>query len=208
MVLSTGCREDFIVAPVMNKIYTFTDDRDNKTYKTVMIGSQIWMAENLAYMPFISNSKQAGIWVYDFYDSILNQAETSQYYILYGCLYNWETAQQACPSGWHLPSDNDWKELTDFVRDNGHLTCEGVGLKSSTGWMNGNGTDNYGFHALPAGVRNPYGDYYEKGRTLFWTSTPENDSYAWAYDLVHTTTSVKRYAEDISNSFSIRCVKD
>jgi len=209
LVLITGCEGEYYGLPVGNAIYTFTDNRDNTTYSTVTIDSQTWMAENLAYIPFIGKSKQEGIWVYDFPDTSIDKAKTAQNYILYGCLYNWEMAKNACPSGWHLPSDNEWKKLTDYIRNDGHLNCDGAALKSSTGWMNGNGTDDYGFDALPAGARNPYGDfYYKRGRTIFWTTTPKDSSYTWAYDLVHTTTSIRRYAEAVSNSFSVRCIKD
>jgi uncharacterized protein (TIGR02145 family) len=209
LVLNYGCEEKIYPDLTINRYSTFTDNRDQKIYRTVTIGSQTWMAENLAFIPFISNPEYEGVWVYNFYDTTIAEARISQYYILYGCLYNWEIARQACPTGWHLSTDEEWMELTDFVRNDGHINCEGVALKSSVGWMNGDGSDNYGFKALPGGTRNPYGDfYYEGGRTLYWTDTPENDSYSWTYDLVHTTTIIRRYTENVTNGFSVRCVKD
>ena len=75
---------------------TFVDSRDGKTYKTTKIGTQWWMAENLAY------NVGDGCWAY-------NNDESNV--ATYGRLYIWEAAQAACPSGWHLPSENEWKQL-------------------------------------------------------------------------------------------------
>jgi len=111
---------------------TFVDSRDGKTYKTVKIGTQTWMAENLNYSA--SGSK--------YYK---NYAENSD---IYGRLYNWSQALEACPVGWHLPSDAEWKVLVKYVGKKA-----GKKLKSTSGWKggwikNGNGTDEYGFSAL------------------------------------------------------------
>lgn len=78
----------------------FTDNRDGKTYLTIKIGEQTWFAENLSY------KTAEGCWTYNDNE---NNVET------YGRLYNWETARQACPEGWHLPTDNEWKELESFI---------------------------------------------------------------------------------------------
>jgi uncharacterized protein (TIGR02145 family) len=78
-----------------------TDKRDGKTYKTVKIGNQVWMAENLAFKPSSGN-----YWAYD--DDNSNVAK-------YGYLYDWETALDVCPAGWHLPSDKEWPVLTDYL---------------------------------------------------------------------------------------------
>ena len=103
----------------------FTDSRDGKKYKTVKIGSQMWMAENLNYNA--SDSKC--------YDN--NPDNCAKY----GSLYNWNTAKTACPKGWHLPSKAELEKLTSAVK-----------LKAKSGWnSNGNGTDNFGFSALPGG---------------------------------------------------------
>jgi len=112
---------------------TFTDPRDGKTYKTVKIGGQIWMAENLNY-----------------------ECEGSQYYRddpergkKYGRLYDWEAARKACPPGWHLPSKEEWETL---VNSAGGTEIAGKYLKAAIGWgSSGNGTDDYGFSALPGG---------------------------------------------------------
>jgi hypothetical protein len=117
---------------------TFTDPRDNKTYKTVKIVSQTWMAENLNYAA--SGSK-----CYD------DKPENCK---KYGRLYDWDAAMRVCPYGWHLPSDYEWDVLMAAVDGTERA---GEKLKAKSGWNNsyqgksGNGTDQYGFSALPGG---------------------------------------------------------
>lgn len=134
-----------------------TDSRDGKTYKTVKIGKQEWMAENLNVDIF--DSRQFGPWCKD----------ASNYCVKYGRFYDYETAQNACPEGWHLPSITEWQILVDAV---GGLDVAGNVLKSATGW---DGEDAYGFNALPAGVAEPrnYGQvnvYYEGEIVDFWSA--------------------------------------
>jgi uncharacterized protein (TIGR02145 family) len=107
----------------------FTDPRDGKTYKTVEIGTQTWMAENLAY------KVEKGCWAYD-----NNQSNVKTY----GYLYDWKIAKEVCPSGWHLPSDSEWTILSDYLTSNG-FGYEGSGndigksLASISDWVS---TDN------------------------------------------------------------------
>jgi hypothetical protein len=96
---------------------SFTDTRDGKVYKTVKIGNQIWMAENLNY-------EAEGSKCYD------NNPANGQ---KYGRLYDWETAKKACPPGWHLPSDAEWQELVDFA---GGKEIAGKKLKAVSWWVN------------------------------------------------------------------------
>jgi uncharacterized protein (TIGR02145 family) len=125
---------------------SFTDPRDKKTYKTVKIGTQTLMAENLDY-----GGKNGNIG--SCYDE---KAENCK---KYGRLYNWETAKEACPKNWHLPSDAEWSTLTDFIGDGA-----GAKLKAASGWdNNGNGTDAYGFSALPGGGGYSNGGFYRVG---------------------------------------------
>jgi len=113
---------------------TFTDQRDNKLYKTVKIGEQVWMAENLVYDA--EGSKVYG-----------NDPENCQ---KYGKLYNWETAMRICPEGWHLPSKEEWQTLVDFA---GGEKVAGKKLKAKRDWRHfGTGTDDFGFSALPGGI--------------------------------------------------------
>lgn len=140
----------------------FTDDRDGKTYKSVKIGNQVWMAENL-------NFDAGGSKCYN------NDSENCK---KYGRLYSWDAARAACPSGWHLPGDSEWDALMVAI---GGFEAAGKHLKAKSGWnwhnyynKSGNGSDTYGFAAMPGG----YGwkaDFIEGGDNGFWWSSSEAD---------------------------------
>ena len=201
---------------------TLTDERDGQTYKTVKIGDQVWMAENLNIAA--PNS-------YCYHDS-------AEYCSKYGRLYNWAGAMDAegkwstnsvncrytgecsptypvrgaCPEGWHLPDSTEWGKLLTAV---GGLDVAAKMLKSTSGWQdceeeNCNGTDAYGFSALPAGYMDRYGSaftYYEGVSTGFYTSTQvdKND----AYRVYLSRNNVVNFTSDIkADGFSVRCVKD
>jgi uncharacterized protein (TIGR02145 family) len=138
---------------------TFTDTRDGKTYRTIKIGNQVWMAENLAYDT--PDSK--------FYD---NDSANGQ---KYGRLYDWETAKKACPSGWHLPSNVEWQKLVNFA---GGDNPAGKKLRAIIEWRPGNydGTDEFGFSALPGGSGSPWCFQGDVGRLGYWWSATEYDS--------------------------------
>ena len=98
----------------------FTDARDGKVYKTITIGTQTWMAENLAYLPSVSHSFTSSFdfpvyYVYGYDGNSVSAAKASANYITYGVLYNWEAAKIACPSGWHLPTDAEWTILENYL---------------------------------------------------------------------------------------------
>lgn len=176
------------------------------TYNTVLIGNQCWMKENLNYQP--GNS-----WCYDNNYSNCNT---------YGRLYDWKTALNVCPTGWHLPGDDEWKILEGNVDSQygvGHNEWDFAGyrgfdagkkLKTISGWNNyGNGTDDYGFSVLPGGYRNYDGTFSNLGyNAYFWSSTE-----GWCYGSWHRGPSyngdkVNRYDNYKSYGFSVRCVKD
>jgi len=143
---------------------TFTDPRDGKVYKTVKIGNQVWMAENLNFD--CEGSKC--------YDNDPKNAEK------YGRLYDWETAMKVCPPGWHLPSKEEWVELVNFA---GGGRTAGKKLKAKSGWsqflrgrdiseyLKGrevNGTDEYGFSALPGGYTGFDERFFFGGEIGYW----------------------------------------
>ncbi len=176
------------------KYGTFTDKRDGKTYKTVKIGNQIWMAENLNY------KTSSGSWCYD---------DNSSNCDIYGRLYNWETAKTACPSadGWHLPTDDEWTTLVNYL---GGEKVAGGKLKSTTSWTSPNtgASNSSGFSALPSGYRNTNGNYcYRSYGTNLWSST-ECGTIAWNRTLNYSMTSVLRSNYGKANGFSVRCLKD
>ena len=140
-----------------NAIGSITDSRDGQTYKTVTVGKQTWMAQNLNY-------KIDGSSCYD------NRARNCT---KYGRLYEWTDAMDACPAGWHLPTRAEWDTLIDAT---GGVALAGQKLKSMHGWkdLNGknfdNGTDEFGFTSLPAGFYSS--GYKEKDRmAYFWSAT-------------------------------------
>ena len=182
---------------------TLKDLRDGKTYKTVVIGEQTWMAENLNYADSVKTPSLKGkSWCYD---------GVAGYCEKYGRLYTWAAAKTVCPEGWHLPSYDEWNTL--FTAVGGKFTA-GTALKSTSGWSSyegtsGNGTDTFGFSALPAGLRSDYGDYYYEGyHADFWSST-ENDSYnAYYMDLYYLNDDAYLDYHDKYDGHSVRCVKD
>ena len=192
---------------------TFTDSRDGKTYKKVTIGTQVWMAENLNYDVPDNTSDVC-------YNN--NESNCTQY----GRLYNWSTAmgidakynstywgegdekhQGVCPVGWHVPSDAEWTALTDFV--GGALTA-GTKLKSTSRWYNnGNGTDQYGFSALPSGDEYSGGHFFNTGHYgNWWSATEYNADYAWFRHMYYNYEYVGRSHDRKTYSFSVRCVAD
>lgn len=100
-----------------SKAGSFIDSRDGEKYGWVEIGEQIWMAENLRYIPFVNSGRDSKglIFVYAYNDTIMEDAIRTEEYKVYGCLYNPEYAQDNCPDGWHLPSDKEWMELELFL---------------------------------------------------------------------------------------------
>jgi len=161
------------------------------------------MAENLNYNA--SGSKCGD-------NDILSNANTSSC-DTYGRLYNWETAKTVCPSGWHLPSDEEWTTLTNFVGTN----AAGTKLKAINGWNGGgNGTNDYGFSALPGGNGNSYGSFVNAGNYGYWWSATEYNAsraYYWRmdYDDAYVYGSyggVISNINDKSSLYSVRCVRN
>jgi len=171
----------------------FTDVRNGKTYKWVQIGQQVWMAENLNY-----NASRSIC-----YNN--NPANCQKY----GRLYDWHEAMEACPKNWHLPIILEWKAL---IRAVGGKETGGKVLKAKSGWNNNsNGTDAYGFSALPGG--RGYGGILDGtfnfvGYTGFWWSSSENNASS-AYTLsMDYGTDVRGDDSDKGGLYSVRCVQD
>jgi len=210
---------------------TFTDSRDNRTYKWVKIGTQTWMAENLLYTNIGA--------CYD--NSLANCTK-------YGGLYSWVEAlglpsscnessgtncydqisanhKGVCPDGWHIPNLRDWNTLKTYVESNkGCTNCAGNHLKSKSGWnwndwdrKSGNGLDSYGFSALPAGygsIISTYSSFNLIGeRTYFQIADATLVGYAYdsCVEMRHDSDSGS-YGDDCrglkSDNISVRCIKN
>lgn len=180
------------------------DARDGQTYRIVTIGSQTWMAENLNYaytgVPFNGKgfTSDSSSWCYDNKD--FNCAK-------YGRLYAWATATTICPEGWHLPDTTEWNTLITAV---GGQSTAGMKLKSTSGWNgSGNGTDDYSFSALPAGLRSYNGSYYYEGNYAYFWSSTEYDNFS-AFNMSLGYSGDDAYLDDNNKyvGYSVRCVKD
>jgi uncharacterized protein (TIGR02145 family) len=202
---------------------TFTDIRDGHIYTWARMGTQVWMSENLTYLPSvvsptISSDTLKYFYVYGYTGTDVAVAKASPNFATYGVLYNWVAAKTACPVGWHLPSDAEWKTMevtlgmTQGQADAGNWrgTTQGTMMKSTSYWnSNGNGTNSSGFDGRPAGYRFSPGGF--SGTALlgyWWSSTEYSASYAWHRSLYYDFTTVYRGTDSKSCGFSVRCVRD
>ena len=200
-------------------------DSEGNSYKTVRIGQQCWMAENLRFVrlpdgtPIVCGSFEESDEPRGYFpNNDLNNVET------YGYLLNWPAAMRACPKGWHLPSDAEWTQLTDYVSSQPQYGCDDTGgsnakaLSATTKWAEcadkctvGNdlsANNATGFGALPAGgfYGNSYG-YFGKG-TFFWSSTESGDGKAYKRYIDYNKTSMVRDEYYKYGGGAVRCVKD
>ena len=198
-----------------------TDERDGQVYKTVKIGTQTWMAENLNYAyPRQDSTSDSVSWCYN------NEPDSCA---KYGRLYTWDAAMNSCPQNWHLPSFGEWDVLTALANE------KSIYLKSTSGWSeNGNGSDIFGFGVLPGGIykgeKGMYGgdkewirnasnaeylDYGYGDITSFWTTgqfTYVLDVYTYDHADAFSFSSVNDGYPILtihkSWGLSVRCVKD
>jgi uncharacterized protein (TIGR02145 family) len=189
------------------------DARDNKEYKTIEIGGLTWMAENLAWEG--DGTNVIHIVSYDDWGSstngyiyYLNDKET---YEQFGVYYQFDAAKNACPSGWHLPSTDEWEILAQSA---GGRNLAGIALKSKDGWKDeGNGDDLLGFNILPAGRRDntgyfSFGDSYSGKYSYFWADE-ENGIYATTNICSYNDNELYEWTEAVKrNGMNVRCVKD
>ncbi len=197
---------------------TFTDTRDGKVYKTVVIGTQTWMAENLNVstfrngdtIPEVKNDEEwlkAGenkqpAWCYNINDKSKG--------MIYGKLYNWYAVNDLrglAPEGWNVPTDEEWTLLTDYL---GGEEVAGTKMKSSNGWIeNRNVTNESGFSGLPGGSRDPDGAFFGVGYGGSWWSSTEIGTFnARSLDLGYDDGNVYRSFGTKHYGFSVRCLKD
>jgi len=199
-----------------------------QTYHTIQINSQCWLRENLnvgTRIPVSDQMTDNGIIEKYCYD------DNPDYCLLYGGLYQWNEAMQystqqgtegICPPGWHIPTDEEWKVLEgtvdseygigetawDWLANRGYDA--GKNLKSTSGWHNnGNGTDLFGFTALPGGRSSYNGYFYDLlYNSFWWTSTVESSTTEFTRELSWGSPGSTRYRGEYRNGFSIRCIQN
>lgn len=188
-------KNEFIT--VYQKTEILTDSRDNKTYKTIKIGNQWWMAENLNY-------NMEGSYAYN---------NNEEYAATYGRLYDWPLASNACPDGWHLPSKNEFQTLLNYIN-----TVHAQELMAVSNLWNYNycienprANNKTGFSALPGGAY-IWGFLGINDEAAFWTSSLYNN-HPFHYYIVSCGNDGFTYFTDLDNNdtfvkYSVRCIKD
>lgn len=219
--LISGCKKDPFATDDSG---TFTDTRDQREYQWVKIGTQIWMAENMAYLPYVNPSTVSSVtearsYVFGYEGTDINAAMATTNWDTYGALYNFEAAKIACPTGWHLPTDEEWKTMEKFlgmpqdVADNTGIRVDGsVGLQLKSASAFGGstqGNNSSGFNALPGGYCNS-GISFDMLKTagIFWTATAFDAENAYDRYLDKIMVGVDRGPYPKRDGYSVRCVRD
>jgi uncharacterized protein (TIGR02145 family) len=209
---------------------TITDSRDGNVYHIVAIGHQVWMAENLKYLPSVVGPAPGSdttpyYYVYGYDGTVVSDAKATANYTSYGVLYNWPAAmngaaasihnpslvQGVCPTGLHLPSEAEWSQLLiDYLGG----TSDVSGILKETGtthWHSPNtgATNETGFTALPGGYRISNGTFNLIGFRGYWWSTSEWGALnAWWRGMNYASDDVD-WSWDLKEwGFSVRCVRD
>ena len=206
----------------------FTDIRDGNHYAVTIIGSQIWMAENLKYLPSVvgpgsfSNAVPY-CYVYGYNGTDVNAAKAQVNYELYGVLYNWPAAmngdasssanpsgvQGMCPDGWHLPSALEWSVLITYL--GGDLIAGGKLKEIGTSYWsspNAGATNETGFRALPGGLVGNGGFYDLRYYGYWWTANQYGTIDASSFNMRYDNSLLDGDLDNMLSGFSIRCVKD
>gem|GEM_PF-5039568 len=224
------------ILDVIPVVKPYAMDIDGNFYPAVKIGNQWWLTENLKVrnyrdgtaIPRVTDNTawtQLSTGAYCYYDN-----DSSSYAETYGALYNWHAVngdtdgdgikdKEIAPAGWHVPTDEEWKELEMHLGMNQSIadlagwrgTDEGKKLKSTSGWSSsGNGTDAVGFAALPGGYRSYVNGYFSSlgGNAYFWSASKDGTNYAWYRELYYGRDAIYRSYDYKENGFSLRCVQD
>lgn len=194
---------------------SFTDPRDGYVYQTITIGKQEWMAENLRYLPSVVGSDSGSqttplYYVYDYDGTSITAAKATANYNTYGVLYNWEAAKAAVPDGWHLPTHDEWLQLTS---NTGGYTSAGGRLKEkgTMHWVspNAGASDQFGFTALPGGSRYYDSTFINIGKSGYWWSATDIGNYkAYSRRILNWESVILDEWFGMERGFSVRCVRD
>jgi uncharacterized protein (TIGR02145 family) len=219
-ILSISCKKEN-----NGLTYGSMTDQDGNTYKTIQIGTQIWMAENLKTTKFndgtsISNVTDSIGWsnlstpAYCWYNN-----DASAYKNTYGALYNWYAVNSGklSPKGWHIPTDDEWTILVNYLGGD-YVAGEKMKESGTTHWQASepgfkdySGSNSSGFTGLPGGNRGLYdvGKFGAiRGGGGWWSSTEYDSTWAWTRSLHYADFMVPRYKELKTFGFSVRCIKN
>lgn len=219
---SYGTDRTFTTLPEFSKdivfnsdlIYGQVTDIDGNVYKTIQIGSQTWMAENLQTKRYNDGTEIPQVSYSSRWPALSTGALCwyDNMNLTYGALYNWYSVSSGnlCPTGWHVPTDEEWTTLTNFA---GGVETAGNQLreKGSVHWTspNSGATNSIGFTALPGGYRYFNGAYNAVKRYgYWWTSTESNTVNAYARDLYYGYAYIDKISSDKRTGASVRCLKD
>jgi uncharacterized protein (TIGR02145 family) len=221
----------------------YVTDIDGNFYNTVLIGEQCWMAENLKTTHYRNGNSitypgnDNYLWQYDTTGAYAWQVNKIIWKNTYGALYNWyavNSQNNLCPMGWHVPSDDEWTQLIEYVVSHGFPNSDvtngtsnalkscrqqnsPIGDDCNTDlhprWLSNfthHGFDEFGFSLLPGGGRLSPGHFYNYGGVgWWWSSTEESSSRAWSYSLFYTNGAVSRSSlGSKADGFSVRCLRD
>jgi|WetSurMetagenome_2_1015567.scaffolds.fasta_scaffold00403_12 uncharacterized protein (TIGR02145 family) len=194
--------------------YGSVSDIDGKTYKTIEIGTQTWMAENLrttkynngTAIPFVPEITKWAALTTPGYCWYNNDS------VSYGAMYNWYTVNTGllCPAGWHVPTDTEWTTLTDYL---GGVLVAGNKLKEvgTTHWLSSTlgASNESGFSAIPSGYRSYNGSFNSiRSYGYWWSSTESSTSDAYYRDLFYGYIYIDKSSSSKKGGFNIRCLKD
>jgi uncharacterized protein (TIGR02145 family) len=216
---------------------TFVDNRDGHIYQWANIGNQVWMVENLAYMPFVNpgtdysfpdygNFDSAKYYVHGYFGDNLAEVKNTDNYKTYGALYSWSAVMQGelnskdkyvqgvCPAGWHVPGNDEWTKLGNYLGGEniagGKLKSIGT-LQGKDGlWWEPNlgAIDKDGFNGLP-GSYHAVVSYGILGMTgNWWTSTIRSGETAWSWELNFESDELIKKELNMAIGFSVRCIRD
>ncbi|HNQ68561.1 MAG TPA: FISUMP domain-containing protein [Bacteroidales bacterium] len=201
-------------------------DAEGNNYPVVTIGAQTWMAENLAFLPSVVGYQTVGSYTEPYYYVLeysgvdVEEAKATENYKIYGVLYNWTAAQTACPSGWRLPSDDDWKELEIYLG----MSLEQIELSGFRGtnegsklagninlWSDGELKSDSefglsGFRAIPKGPE--FTDMDPGSYVQMWSNTEIDSNSVWTRYLASQKAEFGRGTGSKLIERTIRCVKN
>lgn len=209
------------ITAVFNSTVTYgtMTDQDSNVYKTVTIGTQTWMAENLrttkyndgTAIPLVTDPTAWGNLTTDAYCNYGNTNNTDTI-ATFGRLYNWHAVNtgKLAPTGWHVPTDAEWTQLTDYLGGTG---VAGGKLKEigTTHWTSPNtgATNETGFTALPVGTRSNSGEFGDIGYGgVWWSATEDYADYALFRFVGYAYSNVGRLGTHKEIGLSVRCLRD